>query len=229
VSEVRSLWIPGPAGRLEAALRLGEDRACAVLAHPHPVHGGTLGNPVLFHADRALNRAGLSTLRFNFRGVGSSEGTHDEGRGEVDDVGAAVQWLRGLLPERPCLLVGYSFGSWCAVRYAVLHPEIAGVVAVGLPVKQYAFDMISELRRPLAVVQPEYDEFGSPDEVRTSLERADPPARVDVVPGATHLLPGRAPEAGAKVVKAVAWCLSLSPGAGGPAGSPPRSPASRKG
>jgi alpha/beta superfamily hydrolase len=184
------------------------------------MHGGTLGNPVMFHADRALNRAGLATLRFNFRGVDGSEGTHDEGRGEVEDVGAAVHWLRGLLPERRCVLVGYSFGSWCAVRYAVAHPEIAAVVAVGLPVRKYGFDMIPELRSPFAVVQPEYDEFGPPDEIRPLVEH------VDVVPGATHLLPGRAPEAGAKVVEAVTWGLFLSSAGGGPAGSPPRSPAS---
>jgi alpha/beta superfamily hydrolase len=210
VSDVRRLWIPGPAGRLEAALRLGDGASCAVLAHPHPVHGGTLGNPVVFHADRALNRAGLSTLRFNFRGVGGSEGRHDEGRGELDDIGAAVQWLRGLLPERRCVLVGYSFGSWCAVRYAVPHPEIEAVVAIGLPVRKYAFDRIPELRRPLAVVQPEHDEFGTPDEVRAVLVGAQPPARLEVVPGGTHLLPGRAPEAGTKVVEAVSWCLSLN-------------------
>jgi alpha/beta superfamily hydrolase len=226
-SEVRRLWIPGPVGRLEAALRLGEGDACAVLAHPHPMHGGTLGNPVMFHADRALNRAGLSTLRFNFRGVGGSEGTHDEGRGEVEDVGAAVQWLCGLLRERPCVLIGYSFGSWCAVRYAVAHPEVAAVVAIGLPVRTYGFETIPELRRPLAVVQPEHDEFGPPDEVRAVLAGADPPARVDVVPGATHLLPGRAPEAGTKVVEAVSWCLPLSSGGGGRPGSPPPPRASR--
>ncbi|HEX5043919.1 MAG TPA: alpha/beta fold hydrolase [Candidatus Polarisedimenticolaceae bacterium] len=226
MSAVQRLFIPGPAGRLEAALRPGEGPACAVLAHPHPVHGGTLGNPVIFHADRTLNRAGLATLRFNFRGVGGSEGTHDEGRGEVEDVGAAVQWLQALLPERRCVLVGYSFGSWCSIRYAVAHPDVAAVVAVGLPVRKYRFDMLAELRRPCAVVQPEYDEFGPPEEVRVALQGAHPPARVDVVPGATHLLPGRAPEAGTKVAEAVAWCLSLNRAGGGPAGSPPRSPAS---
>jgi alpha/beta superfamily hydrolase len=204
MGEVRRLWIPGPAGRLEAALRLGSpDHACAVLAHPHPLHGGTLHNPVVFHADRALNRAGLSTLRFNFRGVGDSEGEHDEGRGEMEDVGAAVGWLRGLLPDRPCVLVGYSFGSWCTVRYAVGDPGIAAVVAVGLPVLKYPFDAVAALRRPLAVVQPEHDEFGTPAQIRPVLEAADPPARVTVIPGASHLLPGRAPEAGAQVAEAV--------------------------
>jgi alpha/beta superfamily hydrolase len=207
MGEVRRLWIPGPAGRLEAALRQGPG-AYAVLTHPHPLHGGTLHNPVVFHADRGLNRAGLATLRFNFRGVGDSEGEHDEGRGEVEDVGAAVAFMRGLFPERRCVLVGYSFGSWCAIRYAVGDPEVAAVVAIGLPVKKYSFDVIAELRRPFAVVQPEHDEFGTPDEIRPFTDLADPKATVLVVPGSSHLLPGRAPEAGSRVVEAVTGLLS---------------------
>lgn len=208
MGEVRRLWIPGPAGRLEAALRPGRaDAPVAVLTHPHPLHGGTLHNPVVFHADRGLNRAGLSTLRFNFRGVGGSEGEHDEGRGEVEDVGAAVTWLRGLFRDRPCVLVGYSFGSWCGLRYALTDPGVSAMVAIGLPVKKYRFDAIGELRRPFAVVQPEHDEFGTPAEIRPFTDLADPPARVLVVPGTSHLFPGRAPEAGTLVVEAVSALL----------------------
>ena len=102
MGNARSLWIEGGDGRLEAALRTASlPRAAAVLTHPHPLYGGTLHNPVVFRTDRELNRAGWTTLRFNFRGVGSSEGTHDEGRGEVEDVGAAVSWLRGIVPDVP--------------------------------------------------------------------------------------------------------------------------------
>ena len=102
MGEIRKLWIPGPAGRLEAALRAAcPSHGAAVLAHPHPLYGGTLHNPVIFHADRELNRAGLTTLRFNFRGVGESEGVHDEGRGELGDWAAATAWLRGMALEGP--------------------------------------------------------------------------------------------------------------------------------
>ena len=93
MGDVRRLWIEGPTGKLEAALRpTGTPRAAAVIAHPHPLYGGTLHNPVVFHADRELNRMGLWTLRFNFRGVGESDGFHDEGRGEIADVGACAAW-----------------------------------------------------------------------------------------------------------------------------------------
>jgi uncharacterized protein len=196
VAEVRKLWIEGPAGRLECALRVAPAaRAAAVLAHPHPLHGGTLHNPVVFHADRELHRAGWTTLRFNFRGVGTSDGAHDDGRGEVGDVAAALSWLRGVAPDVPLLAIGYSFGSWCAIREAVADASVAAVVAIGLPVRAYGFEEIARLDRPLAVVQGSEDEFGSPEEVRAVLGRAKTPVELIVVPGASHLFPGRIQEA----------------------------------
>ena len=140
MSEVRKLWIPGPEGRLEASLRVAcPARAAAVVAHPHPLHGGTLHNPVVFHTERELHRAGLTTLRFNFRGVGSSEGTFDEGRGETQDVGAAASWLRGVALGTPLLLVGYSFGSVCSIAHAARDRNVRGIVAIGMPVRLYEF------------------------------------------------------------------------------------------
>ena len=224
MSEVRKLWIPGPAGRLEAALRWPSEappRALAVLAHPHPLYGGTLHNPVVFHADRALHEAGLGTLRFDFRGAGGSEGAHDEGRGEVDDVGAAVSWLRGLAPGRPMILVGYSFGAWCALRHAARDPSVTGVVAVGLPVEIYAFDgspgkgpagiapvSLASLGRPLAVVQGQDDDLGTPEKVRAVRSGTRPEARLRIVPATTHLFPGRAPDAAREVAAAVEEMLA---------------------
>ncbi len=205
----RKLWIEGPAGRVESALRLGSPGGgSAVIAHPHPLHGGTLHNPVIFHADRELSRAGMNTLRFNFRGVGQSEGTHDAGRGEVDDLAAAVRWLRGLAPSAPLVLVGYSFGAWCAVRYALTDRRVAGVIAIGIPVRIYPFQEIRDLRCPVAIVQGSEDEFGTPDEVRALLEGAGLSGRVLVVPGSSHLFPGKASLAAALVVEAASSFLS---------------------
>ncbi|MCP3978744.1 MAG: alpha/beta fold hydrolase [bacterium] len=204
MSEVRKLWIPGPEGRLEAALRVAASpRAVAVVAHPHPQHGGTLHNPVVFHAERELHRAGMTTLRFNFRGTGSSEGTHDEGRGEVEDVAAAASWLRGLAPAVPLVLVGYSFGSICSIRHALHDRTISGVVAIGLPLRRYSVDELARLARPFAVVQGTSDEFGTPAEVEPALDRMVPPGRLLPIDGAPHLFPGRAPEVGLAVVDAV--------------------------
>ena len=208
MGEARTLWIEGPAGRLETALRVADEpRGAVVLAHPHPLYGGTLNSPVVFHADRELNRSGLTTLRFNFRGVEGSEGSHDEGRGEIGDVAAAAAWLGALAPGRPLILVGYSFGARCAIAHAIANRTIAGVVAIGLPVRLYAFDDLPSLGRPLAVVQGTEDEFGSIEEVEVVLAQASPPGRLYRVPGASHLFPGRAPEAAALVVDAASGIL----------------------
>jgi alpha/beta superfamily hydrolase len=208
MGEVRKLWIEGEAGKLEAALRVADGaRAAAVVAHPHPLHGGTLNNPVVFHVDRELNRAGLTTLRFNFRGTGTSEGSHDDGRGEVADVTRAACWLRGVTNGVPLLLVGYSFGSICSLRHAVADPAVAALVAIGLPARHYEFDELARFDRPLAVVHGADDELASPDDVRELLHRHRRSADVRLVPGATHLFPGRATEAADQVLAAVEQIL----------------------
>jgi len=216
MSELRTLWIPGPAGRLEAALRVScPARAAAVVAHPHPLHGGTLHNPVVFHAERELFRAGFTTMRFNFRGVGESQGVHDEGRGEVEDVGAVVSWLRGVALGLPLFLVGYSFGSVCSLRHAVRDRAVQALIGIGVPVRMEALDEVSRLGRPLAAIQGGRDEFGSPEELTRWLRQARPRGKLYVVPESSHLFPERAREAAAKVVQAAEEILGdLS--AGGP-------------
>lgn len=212
-SEVRKLWIEGPAGRLEAAIRVGcPARGAAVVAHPHPQHGGTLHNPVVFHADRELHRTGFTTLRFNFRGVGASDGAYDEGVGEVDDVAAAASWLRGLSIGLPLVLVGFSFGSVCSLRHAVGDDSIAAVVAIGLPVERYPIPEIEQLTRPLGVVQADDDEFGSLEAVRSAVGPESPDRTLRVIEGTSHLFPGRALEAGREVARAAESLISTLPG-----------------
>ncbi len=209
MGEVRKLWIEGRAGRLEARLRLAApSRAVAVIAHPHPLHGGTLHNPVVFHSDRELNRVGLSTLRFNFRGVEDSDGEHDEGRGEEHDVAAAVAWMRAMAIDVPLIVVGYSFGSLCGIRHAARNRTVAAVIAIGLPVGRYPTDEVSRLDRPVAVVQGGEDSFGSPEEIEPLLKAARPEGRLWVIRGAPHLFPGRAAEVGETVAEAADWVLS---------------------
>jgi alpha/beta superfamily hydrolase len=204
VSATRSIFIDGPVGRLEAAVRAANDpRAVVVLAHPHPLYGGTLHNPVIFHADRELNLRGSTTLRFNFRGVGKSDGVHDNGLGEVHDLAAAVRAAREMASAKPLIVVGYSFGSRCAITYALSDPQVSGVVAIGLPVRLWSFDDLPSLQRPLAVVQGTVDEFGSIAGVEAVIARAAPPGVLYPVAGASHLFPGRAPEVGRAVGDAV--------------------------
>jgi len=202
MSQTRKLWIPGPAGRLEAALRIAyPPRATAVVAHPHPMYGGTMDNAVVFHADRELHREGFTTLRFNFRGVGASSGEHDSGGGETEDLAAASTWIRGTAPDRPQILVGYSFGSWCAVRRALVDASVVAVIAIGLPTRVLSFDGIGRLEQPLVVVQGTEDEFGPADEIRNVLRKEVPTARVIEIEGATHLFTGFARQVGQTVAR----------------------------
>jgi alpha/beta superfamily hydrolase len=204
MSDSRALWIDGPVGKLAASLRVADQaRASVVLAHPHPLYGGTLDNPVIFHTDRELNRRGLTTLRFNFRGVEGSDGFHDDGRGEIGDVAAAAAWVRGLTPGRPLILVGYSFGSRCAIAHAIADRSVGGVVAIGLPVRIWSFPDLPSLGRPLSVVQGTADEFGSIDEVEAVIANASPKGKLFTIQGASHLFPGRASEAASRVAGAV--------------------------
>ena len=208
MSEVRKLWIGGTAGKLEAMLRVSPSpRGTAVVAHPHPMYGGTMHNPVVFHADRVLHRAGWTTLRFNFRGVGRSEGIHDEGRGEVDDVAAALSWTRGLAPDLPQMLVGYSFGAWCGYRHVLLEPVVDGFIAMGLAVKRYDFSDLVRVKVPMTVVQARHDEFGTPGEIEPLLHGA-PHARMRVIEDTNHLFPRRAEDAAAVVLEEVDQILS---------------------
>ena len=197
----RKLWIPGPAGKLEAVLRLAASPVAAVvLAHPHPMHGGTMHNSVIFHSDRELNRAGWTTLRFNFRGVEKSEGTFDGGLGEVDDVAAAVSWLRGLVPDRSLYVVGFSFGAVCAIEVASRNRDIAGAVAIGMATQHHTYENATRLKKPFAVVQGELDELSDLETVRRVVAAAH--GKLYVVEGTGHLFQARARDAAAKVVEA---------------------------
>jgi alpha/beta superfamily hydrolase len=208
MAEAERVFLNGPSGRIEGVLRRAESpKGAAILAHPHPLYGGTLHHPVIFHSDRSLHGAGWTTLRFNFRGVGQSEGFHDDGRGEAADVGAAVDWLKRQAPDTPLLVVGYSFGARMGLLWALSDPSVFGMIAIGLPVRIWRFDELPSFGRPLAVVQGSRDEFGPLDDVRRVLDAATPQARLFVVEGASHLFPGRAPEAAKRVLQAAETLL----------------------
>src|SRR5579871_4179844 len=135
-SEIRSFFLQGPAGRLEALLNAGAAHAthAALVCHPHPLYGGTMHNKVVYHAGKALNDFGFPVLRFNFRGAGLSEGEHDAGRGEKQDVQAALDWLKneyGL----PIVFAGFSFGAAVGLRVACPDPAVKALISLGTPVE----------------------------------------------------------------------------------------------
>src|SRR6202140_249055 len=140
----RTLFLHGPAGRLEALFwsvaenRNGGPPLAAVLCHPHPPFCGTMHKKVVYQAAKTLHRFGLPVLRFNFRGGGLSDGSHHEGRGEPDDVSAALDFLAAEYPGAPLLLAGFSFGSWVGLRAGCKDSRVTDLIGLGLPVGNLA-------------------------------------------------------------------------------------------
>jgi len=191
-----NLHIPAPHGRLEAILKepRGEaPRAAALVLHPHPLHGGTMHNKVVFRTARGLEDAGAVTLRFNFRGVGHSTGEHTGARGgEQEDARVALDYLTEKYPDLPVFLAGFSFGARVGLEVGTRDPRVRYLVGVGTPVsipeREYDFSFLDECRKPLLLVHGERDEFGSVPDLRALSARLPPEARVQIkiIPGAGH-------------------------------------------
>ena len=160
---IESLFIPGPAGRLEALLEEPEDQApreAVLVCHPHPQFGGTMHNKVVYRIARGMRRAGAVALRFNYRGVNLSEGTYDNGIGELEDARAALEFLRSRYPELPFSLAGFSFGSRIILK---LGCEVAGasrLIAVGFPAGDAASRSLGNCEIPRVFIQSTNDQFG---------------------------------------------------------------------
>jgi uncharacterized protein len=186
----------GPAGRLEALLNMGRSDApyAAMVCHPHPLFGGTMHNKVVYHAMKAFQAYGLPVLRFNFRGAGLSEGTHDNGRGEVGDVLAALDWLEQEY-QLPLLFAGFSFGSNVGMRACCGDERVKGMAALGLPVqaggRDYHYNFLATCSQPKLFISGTADEFGPQAAVEAVVEGAAPPATLVMVPGADHFFAGK--------------------------------------
>jgi alpha/beta superfamily hydrolase len=181
--------LPGPAGRLEAILMHpeGEPRAAAVVCHAHPLHGGMMHFKVVFRAAKALQEAGVAVLRFNFRGVGRSEGIHDQGQGEQDDVRAALAEVERRLPGRPLVLGGFSFGSSMALRVGATDRRVRALFGLGVPLTMIGgLDMLAGCVIPRLFVQGGDDVFGSGAALRDATATLPEPKDVVVVKGADH-------------------------------------------
>lgn len=158
---LRHIDLYSSAGKLEALYReLQDPAAVAVVCHPHPMGGGTLHNKVVFRAARGLEAANVATLRFNFRGVGTSGGKHDEGEGEIEDVNAAIDWIRKKHPGKKLIAGGFSFGSWVASRAACERPEVDAIFLIGTPVNKYDFGYLRHCEKPILFFHGTQDEHG---------------------------------------------------------------------
>ena len=196
----------GPAGRLEALLNTGRPDApfAALVAHPHPLGGGTLHNKVVYHTAKAFSHFGLPVLRFNFRGTGLSEGAHDDGRGEVDDVRTALDWLEARSPGVPLLFAGFSFGSNVGLRACCGDPRVRGLVGIGLPVRaagrDYHYGFLPGCGDvPKLFVSGDSDEFSPQGVLESYLVAASAPKRIVWIEGADHFFAGVPSSPGSKL------------------------------
>lgn len=158
----------GPAGRLEAKFHHGPDRdsPVALVLHPHPQHGGTMNNKVVHALYRSFAQLGFSVLRFNFRGVGHSEGIYDQGEGELTDAAAALDWLQATFPSSPSYWVaGFSFGAWIAMQLLMRRPELEGFVALSPPANLYDFTFLAPCPVSGLVIQGTADTIVAPTAV----------------------------------------------------------------
>jgi alpha/beta superfamily hydrolase len=194
VAASASFDFAGPAGRLEAVLMgpAAEPVAAAVVCHAHPLHGGLMHFKAVFRAAKALQSAGLAALRFNFRGVGRSEGVHDDGEGEQEDARAALSELERRFPGLPLVLGGFSFGAVVALRVAARDPRVRAVFALGFPLVRFGdAATLAGPRQPRLFVQAERDPFGPGESLRPLVEALPGPRELVVVPRTDHFFDGQ--------------------------------------
>jgi len=188
-NELPKLLLPGPAGVIEAATALpdaGEARAgTAIICHPNSQQGGTMHNKVVTIIERSLRELGLATVTFNFRGVGESSGTFDDGRGETDDLLAVADWVRRVRADDVLWLAGFSFGSYVASRAAAQLP-LRQLISIAPPVNRWDFSTLAAPACPWLIVQGEADEVVEPEAVYAFVAAQKAPPTLVRLPETGH-------------------------------------------
>lgn len=189
--------IPGPVGCLESALSRGDKDAplsglngVVIICHPHPQHGGTMDNKVVTTLMRTYRDLGVHVLRFNFRGVGQSEGVFDNAVGELDDLLAVIAWAKNNLPQSPMLIAGFSFGSSIAARASYSVEGLVHLTLVAPPVERYEYDRDGVFNAPLCVIQGDQDERVMAQGVYDWVAQLQSPAELIRYPEAGHFFHG---------------------------------------
>jgi alpha/beta superfamily hydrolase len=214
----RSFFLAGPAGRLEALLwttPVAEPSFAAVVCHPHPLFGGTMHNKVVYQAAKRLHELGIPVLRFNFRGAGLSEGVHDKGHGEQEDVRAALDYLAGEFSGKPILVAGFSFGSVVGLRVGCKDDRVAELIGLGIPANLSDLTFLEKCAKPKLIIQGGNDRYGSQEKVKAMFGTLPEPKKLVIVPGADHFFAGHLNEAGAAIEE---WLTERHPRASIPTG-----------
>lgn len=183
-----NLYIPASHGQLEAILKepAGTLRGVGIVCHPHPLGGGTMHNKVVFRAAAGLMDAGLTTLRFNFRGVGGSTGEHNEIEGGIEDVRDAIDFMAGEYPDQDITLAGFSFGSRTGMAVGIDDDRVKRLISIGTPVEKYAdYDFLTAVRKPILFLHGDHDEFCSVESLRSITDRI-PHAEVMIFENCGH-------------------------------------------
>jgi len=194
---IESLFIDGPAGKLEALLEEPDHtdaREAVLICHPHPQHGGTMHNKVVYRMARGLRRAGAVALRFNYRGVNLSEGAYAGGEGEVEDARAVLGALRSRYPDLPFSLAGFSFGARVILRLGCEVASVRRLIAVGFPASYWESERLGRCDAPRIYVQSTHDQFGPREAMQKYFDSLDGPKRLLWVEAQDHFFAGALPE-----------------------------------
>jgi alpha/beta superfamily hydrolase len=196
-SAIRSFYLQGPAGRLEALLNEGRPDApfVTLICHPHPLGGGTMHNKIVYHAAKVFSGLGWPVLRFNFRGTGLSEGMHD-GRAEVEDVRAGLDWLAHEF-GKPIVAAGFSFGAAMGLKASCANSGIRGFAALGLPThadgRDYTYPWLASCTFPKLFLSGDHDQYAPVAQLRAIVDSAPEQKQLVLIPDADHFFVGHLP------------------------------------
>ena len=184
---------PGPEGRLEGRYhpQKEKDAPIAIILHPHPQFGGTMNNRVVYNLHYAFYNMGFTVLRFNFRGVGRSQGEYDQGIGELSDAASALDYLQALNPNsKHCWVAGFSFGAFIALAVAA-QIKPAALITVAPPVRMFDFDKLEAVQCPWLLVQGDEDEIVDVRSVTSWVDSLEHPPRLEILHGSSHFFHGK--------------------------------------
>ena len=184
---------PGPEGRLEGRYHPQKDRDApiAIILHPHPQFGGTMNNQIVYNLYYDFVNRGFSVLRFNFRGVGRSQGAFDHGQGELSDAAAALDWAQAMNPDaRACWISGISFGAWIGMQLLMRRPEIEGFISIAAMANRYDFSFLAPCPASGIIIQGEADEVVTPLATQKLVDKLRTQRHITIehktIPGANH-------------------------------------------